>query len=825
MQTKRDGSAGWRVVAVAIGSVLMGLIATARADVNAGSTTIDDFSAGQTAARSAWRPMTGSKEVSVARADGKHALRLTCNFRGTQIDRASWDRKVALDLTGRKGVQFLYRSEGTVSIGYFSIYFHSGAGWYKVGFEAPGRGGWGRVEILKKDAEVEGSPGGWGKIDTIRISAWRGGNTDSEFQIAELAAFGTGGRIAIIRGDSAAAKRPAEARSVQRYANVVAGLLDQAGLDYTMLSDADVSAARLQRMQLAILPYNPVVSEKVSAVLAAYMGRGGKLIACYSLPGSLSVSTGIRTGRHVPEKHKGYFASIRPAAADEHLEGMPDATRQASWNICNASSIKGKSRVVAWWHTSEGKSTGEPAVVLSDNCAFVTHVLLSDDLAGKQRLLLALAGRLVPAIWTDAAAGALGRTGQFEPYQSYEAARKGIAAVAAKGSAAADALKRAEELHKKAVGLLIARKYAASVATSADVRRALIDAHCLAQRPVPGEQRGFWCHSAFGVKGMTWDQAIKTLADNGFNAILPNMLWGGVAYYKSDVLPVSPEVGKRGDQIALCVAACRKYGVACHVWKVNYNMGWATPREFSDKVKAAGRTQIDFNGKPIARWLCPSHPENQKLEIDSMLEVARKYAVDGLHFDYIRYPGAQGCFCAGCRGRFEKNVGSKVANWPADVRGDAGLRGKWLDFRRRQITTVVAAVSRQARKIRPGIKISAAVFGNWPADRDRIGQDWSLWCKLGYLDFVCPMDYTPKTGAFAQLVARQVKWAGSVPLCPGIGASVWTPRADPCKVIAQIRAARDAGAKGFTIFNYGSSEATELLPMLSKGITRKPEGQ
>ena len=722
-------------------------------------------------------------------------------------------------------MQFLYRSEGAASIGHFSIYFHSGAGWYKMGFEAPGGPGWGRVEILKKDAGTEGDPGGWGRIDIIRISAWRGGNTDSEFQIAELAAFGTGGRIAIVRGDSATARRPAEARSVQRYANVVAGLLDLAGLEYTMLSDADVSAARLERMRLAILPYNPVVGEKVSAVLSAYMERGGKLIACYALPRSLAAPAGIRVGGHVREKHKGYFASIRSAGAAGKVEGLPNVTRQASWNICSASAVKGKSRVAAWWYTSEGKPTGEAAIVIGGNCAFVTHVLLSDDLANKRRLLLAMAGGLVPAIWTDAARGALDRTGKFEPYQGYESARKGIASQSAKGGEASGMLKRAEALHKKAVGLFIARKYAASVATSADVRRALIDAHCLSQRPVPGERRGFWCHSAFGVKGMTWDQAIETLADNGFNAILPNMLWGGVAYYKSDVLPVSPEVGERGDQIALCTAACRKYGVACHVWKVNYNMGWATPRGFCEKVKSASRTQIDFNGKPIARWLCPSHPENQKLEIDSMLEVVRKYDVDGVHFDYIRYPGPEACFCPGCRKRFEKSINSKVANWPADVRRNERLREKWLAFRREQITTVVAAVSRKARKIRPEIKISAAVFRNWPGDRDRIGQDWKIWCDRGYLDFVCPMDYTPRTSAFARAVARQVKWSGPVACRPGIGASVWLPASDPCKAIAQIRAARRAGAKGFTIFNYGPVEAAELLPMLGKGITKKSVGK
>jgi len=800
------------------------LLAALSAAVHADVTIIDDLSASQQAARAVWSPMTGSPPVTIARIDGRNALRMVCNFRDTQIPRASWDRKVSLDLTGRKGVQFLFRSDRIASVGHFSVYFRSGSGWYSASLEAPGKKGWGLVRILKRNCGIEGQPAGWGKIDTIRISAWRGGRTDGEFQIAELAAFGSGGTIAIIRGDSAAARAPGEAKSVQQYANVIAGLLDSIGLDYTILSDADVSAERLAPMKLAILPYNPVVPGKTSKTLVEYMRRGGKLIACYCLRGDLAKQAGIRPGAHVRQKYVGQFASIGPAEG-VRLQGMPDSTRQASWNINNASAIRGSSRVAAWWRDKNGKSTQLAAIILSDKAAFMTHVMLGDDLRNKQLLLLSLAGSLVPDIWTEASRTSLRNAGKFEPYENRLAAMRGISRAAGSSRAAHDALQRAKVLSEKAQVLQNMDRHGAAVTSAAAVRRALIDAHSLAQKPVSGEQRAFWCHNAMGVNGMTWDEAIKELADNGFNAILPNMLWGAAAYYKSDVLPVSSQVAQKGDQIALCLAACDKYKVACHVWKVNFYMGRATPKDFSRKLKAAGRTQVHFNGSSIGDWLCPSHPDNQKLEIDSMVEVARKYAVAGLHFDYIRYPGDHGCFCAGCRTRFEKSIARKVANWPADVRSDAGLRAKWLDFRRRQITTVVAGVSQQARRVRRGIKISAAVFPNWPSDRDRIGQDWKLWCDRGYLDFVCPMDYTPQTGSFAQLVAKQVKWAGKVPLCPGIGASVWTPRADPCKVIAQIRAARQAGARGFTIFNYAAQEAAELLPVLSNGITRSKNKQ
>ncbi|MEJ2703927.1 MAG: family 10 glycosylhydrolase, partial [Sedimentisphaerales bacterium] len=178
-------------------------------------------------------------------------------------------------------------------------------------------------------------------------------------------------------------------------------------------------------------------------------------------------------------------------------------------------------------------------------------------------------------------------------------------------------------------------------------------------------------------------------------------------------------------------------------------------------------------------------------------------------------------FCEGCRRRFEEAIGQKLVGWPGCVRNDDALRERWLDFRREQITTVVAAVTEGARKIRPGIKISAAVFRNWPVDRNTVGQDWKLWCERGYLDFVCPMDYTASSSRFQRMVEQQLTWAGKVPCYPGIGLSTWSDSTDICKLIEQIDVTRRFGTGGFTIFNYSPTEAKEVLPLLGEGITRK----
>src|SRR5205823_706003 len=104
-----------------------------------------------------------------------------------------------------------------------------------------------------------------------------------------------------------------------------------------------------------------------------------------------------------------------------------------------------------------------------------------------------------------------------------------------------------------------------------------------------------------------WDQAIARLKENGFAAIMPNMLWGGVAYYPSDVLPVAAEIAKRGDQMAACVEACRRHGLRIHVWKVDWNLGHDVPASFLEKMRAENRLQRSVGGGEEP-WLCPSHP-------------------------------------------------------------------------------------------------------------------------------------------------------------------------------------------------------------------------
>ncbi|MBE0543917.1 MAG: family 10 glycosylhydrolase [Verrucomicrobia bacterium] len=338
-----------------------------------------------------------------------------------------------------------------------------------------------------------------------------------------------------------------------------------------------------------------------------------------------------------------------------------------------------------------------------------------------------------------------------------------------------------------------------------------------AQPSKAGEFRGAWIHSGYGIQGWDWDQTVGVLKSNGFNAIFPNLIWAGVAHYPSKLLPVSPKVKDQGDQIAACLAACRKYGIELHVWKVNYYLLHA-PREFMAELRAAGRTQKNRKGEDV-NWLCPSHPGNLALERDSMLEVARNYEVDGIHFDYIRYPDREACFCAGCRERFEQNADVKIANWPDDV-----LTGEhaasFADWRREQITRLVRTVSQEARALKPKLKVSAAVWGGWANARQSIGQDAQAWIDAGYLDFLCPMNYESKDEDFIGWTRKQVAATNrKTPLYIGIGAHKLS---GPEQLARQIQLSRELGGDGFVIFQLNEKLATQFLPPLRLGTTATP---
>ena len=774
--------------------------------------TIDSFEYDQV-----WKPMAESPPVELTphKTDlGEQALSLRCDF-SRKADRCYWDREVSLDLSKFGRFSLWVYAENPQAVRNGNLYFQSGNGWFS-GRLPVGKEGWQKMYLWKSDFQIEDSPQGWGKISKIRLSFWNASNIDTLVAVDDLEAFAS--EIMVVLDDSTIRKDPQKARSVQSYCNAMTEILKGSGLDFGVVTGTDVESGALSGCKFAILPYNPEISEREYERIRRFVRSGGKLMLFYLLPDRLADILGIESVKWTQEQYPGQFASIKMKV--DALEGLPEKVSQKSWSVMVPKSKGPETKIIGQWVDIEGKNLGIPAVALHKNGVFVGHVPLANDFLNKNQMLLALLGGLVPDMRQSVSAASLQNVGTVAGFQSFSDTTQFIE----DNTKVIPESRRAEVLEylaKSRESLALAEQasdsnqYGETLKMSRKATDELQEAFFRSFPAREGEFRAVWCHSAFGIPGWDWDKAIKTLKENGFNAIVVNMLRAGLTHYPSEVLPVSEEIAEKGDQIAQCLEACQKYGVQLHVWKVNWNLSRA-PKDFMDRLRKAGRLQKDRGGNEV-NWLCPSNPENLKLELESMLEIVRKYAVDGIHFDYIRYPNDRSCYCPDCRKRFEESKGVKVKSWPEDVINGAN-KEDFVQWKCQQITNLVKAVSERSREINPEAKISAAVFRDYPRCRETVGQDWKVWIESGYLDFVCPMDYTSSNDQFGNWVANQVEVVNKrIPLYPGIGASA--PGLPPEQVAMQAYIAQKLDVDGFIIFNYDLWLAQEVLPALSKGLT------
>lgn len=786
---------------------------------NAREKAIDAFDyATPQAARQAWVASTGTPQPVMAeeeeKVDGQPArqrggtwMEFTAPFASKpDLERTILDRNVQLDLSVPGEFTLDFAAENVEAVGSISLYFRSGGGWYSVG-TGLSKAGWQTLRFSKASFRTEDKPAGWHKIDGIRISVWRGQPKDSRIMIDNLMAKYHDVALVI---PSAGSGENGEVRAAMGTAETVAGMLSELGLGSDAVEDTAISQGALGDRLVAILAYNPGIREEAVQGLVRFVERGGKLFVSYQLPAPLAAALGLESPQyHRPEK-PGTFAQIR---FEGEIPGMPQSVQQSSWNITTAKPAAHGMNVVGWWYGEDGKATGQPALLVGNRGAFFSHIILSDDYAAKKQMLAAVLGNLAPPLWDQMAKAELeqiakvGHLDNLEQLQEYVKSQN--------NPTAADRLEAAVKSLSSVQSQYAAKQYPQAIESARKTHELLVNAY-LRSAPSPAKEgRAWWNHSGTGAYPGDWDRTCKELAANGFNMILPNMLWGGLAHYPSEILPQSSTYRELGDQVEQCVKAAKKYGLEVHVWKVNHNLSNA-PKDFIAKLRREGRTQVNVRGEPHD-WICPSHPENQNLERESMLEVARKYDVDGLHFDYIRYPGREFCYCDGCRQRFQAEAGAKVADWPRDCYSGS-LKDKYHDWRCQQITQLVRSVYREAKRIKPSIQISAAVFGSYPECRISVGQDWVAWAKGRYVDFLCPMDYTDSDQRFINLVSNQLRLVeGNVPLYPGIGATASNSTLPPDRVVGQVHHARSLGAAGFTIFNLSQGTIESIAPGFALG--------
>ena len=247
--------------------------------------------------------------------------------------------------------------------------------------------------------------------------------------------------------------------------------------------------------------------------------------------------------------------------------------------------------------------------------------------------------------------------------------------------------------------------------------------------------------SAEGIRRQKQElcQILDQLKEANFNTVLLQTRLRGDLIYPS-AIETFPEslTGRTGrnpgyDPLAFAIEECHKRGMELHAWIVTI------PAGNNRQIKLLGKHSIVRKNRKICKqhegawYLDPGHPETADYLASIVREIVTRYDVDGVHFDYIRYP-------ENARRFPDKDTHRKYGK-------DKDLK----QWRRENITSIVRRLHTEVKQLKPWVKVSSSPVGKyrdtsryssygWNA-YETVHQDAQGWMKEGIHDALFPMMY------------------------------------------------------------------------------------
>ncbi|GAB4325989.1 MAG: hypothetical protein Kow0059_22240 [Candidatus Sumerlaeia bacterium] len=324
-----------------------------------------------------------------------------------------------------------------------------------------------------------------------------------------------------------------------------------------------------------------------------------------------------------------------------------------------------------------------------------------------------------------------------------------------------------------------------------------------------GEFRAIWVTGwgkGFKTAGEV-AELVSVVHEHNFNAILAEVRTRGNCYY----FPTPPNLEPRADDIAPdfdplaeLIARAHPLGIEVHAWIVVYNVAFADAAldpahvvnvhpEYLTK-NSSGQTVIGGS-----YYLDPGHPGANEWNTRVVMDLVTNYEIDGIHFDYFRYPGRDAGYNDTALARFRAELDDCGAFWPPSPSDEQFSR-----WRRRQITDWLRATYADILAVKPGIKVTAAVFASESSAVGGVYQDWPAWMGERLLDAVIPMNYTSDNDLFhARALNANAKKNGRH--CYMGFSGYQNP---PENSAHQMLDARALGCDGFSLFQYLATNST-----------------
>ncbi len=236
------------------------------------------------------------------------------------------------------------------------------------------------------------------------------------------------------------------------------------------------------------------------------------------------------------------------------------------------------------------------------------------------------------------------------------------------------------------------------------------------------------------------------------NAILFQVRPACDALYASRIEPWSEYLtGRMGrppkpfyDPLALAIEEAHRRGLELHAW---FNPFRARHSQAKSPVS---RDHISRRHPDLVRryghslWLDPGEKRAQDYVLRVIMDVVRRYDIDGVHFDDYFYPYP------------ERDASGRVLDFPDEASwrqfGEHGKLSR-ADWRRQNINSFIHRVYESIKAVKPWVKFGISPFGIWrPRHPPQIKgfdayanlyADSRKWLAEGWVDYLSPQLYWP----------------------------------------------------------------------------------
>ena len=246
------------------------------------------------------------------------------------------------------------------------------------------------------------------------------------------------------------------------------------------------------------------------------------------------------------------------------------------------------------------------------------------------------------------------------------------------------------------------------------------------------------------------------------------------------------------DPLEFAIAEAHKRGLELHAWfnpyRAHHPKSWSAIS--ADHISKTKPQLVRKYGQHL--WLDPGERAVQEHSLSVVLDVLKRYDVDGIHFDDYFYPYPE-------KGRDGNELPfPDEASWKKYGAGGKLSRDDW---RRENVNTLIERTYKAIKAEKPWVKFGVSPFGIWRPGYltqikgfdayDKLYADARKWLMHGWLDYCAPQLYwaiAPKEQSFPVLLDW---WNAQNPkrrhLWPGMDTTKVPGKWNPEEIIAQIR--------------------------------------